>query len=372
MEILVLSPYKDDVFLYPPVQAFNEVLRRNGCAVTYEYFPGRGLHSKIQQEKPSHFCIVKAYAAKLTRFPWDLTKLLVLRIFRRFDAVIVIDHFLAAVAMWIYPTDHVIFWSHDIICSDSDFAQYRISKILLTANAKLIRNGARLLIQDEDRRALLEESIGCQVPQDRRFIAPIFLTALTSPPPIKRLNGRPKLLQIGHLSWIRHSDELLQHYSENTNLYELLCHGVPDHSFRNALKIIQRRPALSTVLIPSNQLWKIISECHIGFLGYRFEDKNAYLLARASGQAIEFLRLGKPVIVLSHSTLNELINQRGAGIGITSITQLGEAVETIVSQYEKYVKAAKSLFDEDFDPIRFESDLVSWLAGRPSSKQSKA
>ena len=78
---------------------------------------------------------------------------------------------------------------------------------------------------------------------------------------------------------------------------------------------------------------EIISRADIGIIACKQKDLNHYFFSRASGQLVEFSRLGIPVVVLDMEELGEFVDRNKCGLSISNVSQLDCAIQQIVQDY---------------------------------------
>ena len=219
----------------------------------------------------------------------------------------------------------------------------------------------KVIIQDSDRLNLLANSLNVESAQLNAYFMPIFLNSVDTCPTQSAPSVKPILLQCGGLSSERLSDKLLQHYQNNCACYTLFFHGFITKEILSSINKSNVLPIISNFIVAGDKVPQIINKCDIGFIGYSQTDLNFYYISRASGQLVEFLRMGKPVIVMSHTNLNDFVELHKIGIGIKDIDQLNEAIGIIKSNYEFYSQNCLDCFRKNYDGQLFIPKILEWL-----------
>jgi hypothetical protein len=127
------------------------------------------------------------------------------------------------------------------------------------------------------------------------------------------------------------------------------------------LSTARHTPELSTSLCSPENTFQIIENCDIGFVGYRNLDDNFFHIDMASGQAVEFFRLGKPIITLGQNTLCDFVRINHSGIHINHISEMNAAIQCIMNDYATYSHNSRSCFEKYFDSQLYIDKLLEWI-----------
>lgn len=293
----------------------------------------------------------------------DSIRLIRKRFLNRYDLVISIDSFAFIAASTLFK--NVVLWSHDFVTDDQERSHAWIHKLIKQKLSESLNEKASLIIQDEARLSLF---CARYLPNRDDDIDPFFL-------PVSLLPGKtyaefelqkpPVLLQIGGInSWRSMSDKLLCHYQTHFRDYALAFHGFIDQEMQQSIKAVDYLPWVSSIELDPNCVCNIVEKCDIGFIAYNASDLNFYYIARASGQLVEYLRCGKPLIVLGNTDLRRLVDEQEIGVAIHDIDELSVAITKIVSNYSSYSSNCKSLYDEVYNLNSYLSRLNDWLTKR--------
>ncbi len=261
--------------------------------------------------------------------------------------VIAIDHTAYYFAEKCFP-DKVVLWSYDIIAKD---ANNRIKNGFLekVVTSKGNRNARALIIQDEQRKQLMEESVGAS------FSKTIYLPVSLNDSEFCKnaANDRQKktnfdvvnIIQDGAIQKIRYSDQIIDAFQKWPVSYKLHLHGMIDQEVKNQILLSERKPTTSELMYDSDRLILFFNDYDIGFVGYARKNSNQNLIENASGQIVEFLRLGIPVIVCGSSLFNDFINRQNVGVGVSSISEVEDAIKTVVDNYSSFSYNARKLYE---------------------------
>jgi len=348
--ILVIGFQKYDRDMYPPLYCFIDQLSKY-TNLDYYHFRERGWFMNLNLLK-----IIRILFGSIV----DSIGLLLRK--ENYQYIIAVDQYAYAIACLVFRGKTVVLWSHDIYgyakhsIDNSFMRSYRkIQKHFLTKNQKIV-------IQDGDRLDLLkrilliEDDVQLDV-----FFMPIFLNNVDIELTRSRLPVKPIVLQCGGLSCERLSDRLLRHYQNNYAHYTLFFHGFVTNEIMSLINESEMLPIISNARVPGDKVSQIIDKCDIGFIGYSQTDLNFYYISRASGQLVEFLRMGKPVIVLSETNMNEFVELHNIGIGIKDIGQLNDAIETIKANYAFYSANCLDCFSKYYDGRLYIPKILKWL-----------
>jgi glycosyltransferase involved in cell wall biosynthesis len=362
-KILLVGPFPDDANMYPHLRAFISSLGQT-CDVTYRHFPERGDSWHVWAgylRNPSHKNFLRAVKHLLRLLKHGL---MLFRERGRFDVVIAIDNFLYILCDRFFPHQAVILWSHDFISHDQPRKGYFLqpSTAKLTANA-LARRG-RVIIQDADRLALLLASIPLQ---DAATVSSVFYLPVSLPrvsAERRKPSQRPVLMQLGGISQAMGSIGLLEQYQEKCGLFDLYFHGFVAEEFVLHLNDAEYFPTVSSVPIHAGKLFRIVAKADIGFVFYDGNnDLNYFNIRNASGQLVEFLRQGKPLVAGGCNSLRALMEEYHIGVFIDDVAAVSDAVKTIMERYGQYADACVQLFADHYDIARYMTELSEWLEG---------
>lgn len=359
MKLLLIGFHKYDDNMYPHLRCFIDQASAQ-TEVTYFHFRERGyfvqamlkqkfsLRSWVMAIRAIHFSVVDAL--KL----W--------RNYRNYDTIIAIDHYAYAIASRIFRGKRVVFWSCDVISHDSVIYNHPFVRAFMKACAEALARNGRIIIQDEERLNLLKESLHINGQELDAIYMPVCLerTGITK----RELSStaRPRLLQSGGIGAYRCSDKLLSHYQGNSDYYRLYFHGFIFEEIKRQLLECDVQPMVSSRTVSPKLIYQISDYCDIGFVCYEDEeDMNFFLIARASGQLVEFLRVGLPVIIMGKNNLPPFVEEQGIGIGITDMSEINHAIRTIAQNYQRYSQNCVQCFERYFDVGKYVPKVLGWL-----------
>lgn len=109
--------------------------------------------------------------------------------------------------------------------------------------------------------------------------------------------------------------------------------------------------------VPYADLPALISSADVGLVLYRNDDTvwmgdNITYVGLSSGKLAQYLRCGVPVAVIAFPGLCELIERYHCGICVQKVTELQEAIATILAHRQDYSQGALACFSEVFDFAR--------------------
>lgn len=271
----------------------------------------------------------------------------------KYDAgfVLAIDHTSCFIAEKYFP-GNVILWSYDILTEDcpTRIKNGFLEKLITSKDAIKAKT---LIIQDEQRKKLLEESVGASFPNT------IFLPVSLNDSEFCRKASENRMkrnafatVNIVQSGWIvkgRWSDQLIDVYQNWPTWYKLNLRGFVGVDIKNMLLNVKRKPHVSESIYDNTCLSQILNNYDIGFVGYTEKDSNHKYIENASSQMVDFLRLGIPVIGCGHSLFNDFVNKQNIGIGITSPEEMEEAIKKIIDNYSFYSYNARKLYELRFN-----------------------
>jgi hypothetical protein len=347
--IIAFHPYDDN--MYPHLKVFIDLIGKK-VKTKYYFFHERGYSFNNYKNIINPF-----FYYILFKDIFFLRRILHIN---NFDKIIVVDHFAFAVLSFFSLPEKIIFWSHDIISCDNKYYFNPIIKLVIARNKNILKKEALLLIQDENRKNILENALRTNITSDQIFYMPVFLEDISEKRIHKIKSILPILMQCGGCGAYRFTDKLIEQYQNDINYY-LYLHGFIFPELIKQIKKIVKKPFLSKERVSSENVYTIIDKCDIGFVGYTDKDLNFKYISKASGQTIEFLKMAKPVISIGDNDLGKFLEENSAGIEIKSFDMLSSAVNNIVSEYEKYSKNAFKCFQKYFDSSLYVDKLLEWI-----------
>ncbi len=101
--------------------------------------------------------------------------------------------------------------------------------------------------------------------------------------------------------------------------------------------------------IPQEEYTKFISAYDIALIWYSKYDDNMYNIGLSSGKFFKHMSIGQPVIVNNVPGLAEEVRKYKLGVVINDVKELECAVQTIMSDYDFYVKNIKQVYKKKYD-----------------------
>lgn len=355
MKILIVSFWKDNEMMYPHLRTVLSGLKAlyGENNVQYFRFFERGYSFALDI---SFLKVFKIWIGILK----VLLKLFVLNFFSQFDKIILVDHFTYVCANFVLPKDKLIFWSFDIMGDDSTYYKYKFIRFILSLNAKFLKANPKLIVQTPERLKLLERTLKVKLKEDDVCFLPVFIGKLTNVPSFKISGDIPKLLQCTGFDGQRYTEELIAQYQKDSN-YKLYLHGIHIHTLEKSIEQLDKKPEILKEYVLPDKVYEVVQNYDIGFLGMKLREDNCKYLYGASGQLLELLRCGKPVISLGDNNVGIVLEKYKAGIEIKKIEDLDSAILTIKNDYEAYSRNAYSLFFKDFDSDILIKKLCEYL-----------
>ncbi len=264
--------------------------------------------------------------------------------------VLAIDNYAFFFAQKYFPTK-VILWSYDILTEDRPIRIKGgfLEKLLTAKGMKAIA----LIIQDEQRKKLLEESMG--ITFSNTIYLPVSLNdsefCRKAAEERRRRNSFPtvNIIQNGWIAENRWSDRLIDAYQNWPGSYILHLHGFMGDWMEGKILKARRMPHVSTLLYSNDSLPQMLDDYDIGFVGYAEEDSNFEHNENASSQLVDFLRLGIPVIGCGSFSFNEFVAKQNIGISISSMEETADVIKKIVDNYALFSSSARKVYEQRFN-----------------------
>jgi len=349
-KILIVSPFKRDIHLYPHLHDFIALLAER-FTVEYLAISERGYFIKELFRPVSLLKVAKIFLG-LHKFAGKKN---------RFQFIIAIDN-LPYVLACLFIGGKVILFSHDFVSHDNPWRNAAAQKAIARGTARCLEKNRKIIIQSTARYDLLRKSLG---PAKGTPPSPYYLpVSLRKIDPVRRQrpSGIPIVMQIGGINSFRSgSDRILAHYQSNASRYRLFFHGYVSAELALQIRSCEFIPFSSSCITPPGSLHQIVANCDIGFISYEGTDANFYHMAKSSGQLAEFLRMGKPVIATGRNDFSVYLEKERIGIYIKDMNQFNEAIAEIVAHYEDYSSRCSELFEKEFVLNGYMPSLEAWI-----------
>lgn len=273
-----------------------------------------------------------------------------------FDTVIAMDHSaLFYTCKFINKRrSKLIFWSYDIICCDHIWYINSPSiRNVIEENRKNIHLVDHIIVQDYFRGAVLDSSVfSHDIP--KTYIPVSLLPDNFSDKTAKEKEAKqfdeekPVLMQVGAINKYRFSDQLIEILQENATIFSLKLLGFPSKEIIELQSRSITKPELLSPRESLKEMREIISSADIGVVGLNEINLNNLFYAMASGQTVEFLRFGIPIIIIGHKEAGEFFERENVGIFLTNTNGLFEAIDKIKMHYKSYSCDSYKLFHKKF------------------------
>jgi len=270
-----------------------------------------------------------------------------------YDTVIAMDH-----SALYHTCKHInkkksklIFWSYDIItCDHIWYINSPSIRNMIEENRKNIHLVDHIIVQDYFRGAVLDSAVfSHKIP---KTYIPVSLlsdefaekTAKEKAEKIFIESDKPILMQVGAINNLRYTDEIILQHQDNINDFDLLLLGYPSKEIINLIESFKIKPKLFSPFKTLKEMRHTVSYCDIGVIGLNELNLNNLFYSKASGQAVEFLRLGIPLIIIGHEEIGEFVVSENAGVYIKNTIELIPSIKKIKMNYRKYSECSYSAF----------------------------
>lgn len=372
-KILIVGFDVYGAFMYPHLKCVIDELNHYSI-VDYSTFRERGAFEPIRKTTNIKVGAKQLYSfLKIIRNTF-IDSILVFKKLKAYNTIIAIDYYayiVIACMLYFYQGKKVVFWSHDIIVEANPKFSNPFYRGFLKYVKIFLGKYKKIIIQDSERLSMLCMTYGVERNKDNDvFFLPVSLNKL--PDAIEKLHvaierdvsRKPVLLQCGLIHSLRMSDKVLSIYQKEHTEYTLAFHGYLSAAFCELLKTVKKRPIISSSLVKSEEIYRIVSECDIGLIAYAYgiEEKNFFFIQNASGQMVEFLRVAKPIIVIGEETnLAKLVLHEKIGVCVDGEDGLKEAVSEVVRNYRFYSENAYACFHKHYNIKNYIKDLSQWI-----------
>lgn len=270
------------------------------------------------------------------------------------DVVIAIDHTaLNHAGSFKKNKTKLVFWSHDIITPDHLWFVYRGARRFIKENRESIKRCDLMIIQDSKRGAVLDSVImSHDIP---RFYLPVSVRGDENSREValKKSTGissdRIVLMQLGAINRFRSSHLLIEELQHLRKGISLVFQGGIDGDILELAERSGRKPEINRHAEDFKEMRRRIGSADIGIVTIKKLNLNNYFYSKASGQLVEFFRLGIPVIIIDSEEIGEFVAGNNCGLHMDSISELGETIEKIVDNYGEYSTNCRRTFESTFD-----------------------
>lgn len=117
-----------------------------------------------------------------------------------------------------------------------------------------------------------------------------------------------------------------------------------------------------TAMLSPDQYTQFLCHFAVGLVWYTpIEDENINNIGMSSGKLFKHLSLGQPVIVNECPGMSRVVQKLGLGIVIQDVSNLIEAYNRIMEQYESYRNNVLKIYRNKFDFVKVVSPLLDQL-----------
>lgn len=171
------------------------------------------------------------------------------------------------------------------------------------------------------------------------------------------------ILQFGLFYNRRFSLELIETARLFPHTYSLILHGYSlSQSYQRQLEErCHDRVILSQDFVPSEFIQDVIASADIGLVLYTSETKNDLMTAFSSEKLALYLLHGKPIIAFDYPGYRKLVEECNCGVLIHSLSELPQALEIILTDWERYSNNAVKCFALHYDYAKNIMPFIDWL-----------
>jgi len=361
MVVGVISPFPPGGDTYPQVAYFAEWLGKQ-VSVQWITISERGFRVDRLLDQTLFACAGRTFLRRSAKIAKDYRAIKTLS--RNCDVLIAID-FMALVLADAASSKPVVFWSLDFISSDEARYLRKVNQKWLSVVRRALLRRSSIVIQDPDRLRAFAASLKLASDDLKPFYLPVSL-----PPALPEFDeafprqwvGKPRVMQIGGLSaWRSRTDFLLEQYRACPDQFDLYLHGSVDSDVAEQLARLNPQPQVSETMVACDRIPEIVRRCSIGYLGYSPSDEQFVLLKNASGQLVEFLRCGKPIVSVGANNLALFIEETGVGFAVKNPQEFSAAIKAIHAQYPNFSQRARVLFEKQYNFDNYSAQLLRYI-----------
>ena len=352
--IAVISYQNADEYAHPFLMNFMKNLNDNFDEVIFVYDCG-AFKSFYAFERHASDTRIRLYVNYYVKYKKTLAlfigKLREIKFSNEKKIIIAIDDFLYYFTRK-YREEKIILWSWDLFSEDNNFTSSAgFYNAFVKKNKNSIESSSGIIIHDSDRLNLFQRYF------DVKMSNYVFLPESRNDCETSRIVSEKKtttkkeeftIVQSGYICSIRGSEELLDAYNSMASCFKVFLRGYVSPDMRDKIHISKREVRVSENIIPADKISETLGACDIGFVGYKEKDQNHRYIIHASGQFVEYIKLGMPVISFASDIFNDFVDRQRIGASAESADGIARAAEIIVRNYNEYSKNARKLYENSY------------------------
>ncbi len=269
----------------------------------------------------------------------------------------------------------VIFWSLDIVTNDHPWNVSWFVRRMIEANRTKISQVNLIIVQDENRGQLLDDTIGSD--KTPKYYLPVSLLEDDFSRDIARkkrsgfLSGSVKLMMVGSVCEGRGSNVIVDLYDElNDKTIELICHGHVFDSIKDKIDSLKSKISVINIADTFDHYRRNLSEAHIGIIVNKSIIANDLWYSMACGQLVEFTRMGIPVIVAFNDDVGNFVEREGCGVYLRDLSVFESVINNIIDNYAAYSAKSYGAFNCFFNLKSYIGSLVAVVEKVASSHRA--
>lgn len=280
-----------------------------------------------------------------------------------FDIVIAIDHSaLYYACKYLNKNSRLVFWSMDYFAPDHQWMKSIWIQKLVNQNQKDIQKCDLIIVQNSDRSAVINSILMCHnIP---KLFLPVSISSdetalnIAKRRTLNKITEKVTLMQLGSITSSRKSDFLIETYQNLPVNVTLILKGKISTNIAVQIKAVSKKPEVFSKSSSFYEMREIVNRADIGIIACDNKDLNNYFFSMASGQLVEFLRLGIPVIIIDMLELGNFVNTYECGLFINSFSELEIAYSKIIENYGAFSSKSFITYKKFFDLSIYRSSLI--------------
>lgn len=210
----------------------------------------------------------------------------------------------------------------------------------------LLKSVNRLIIQDKDREIAYKRIINL----NKRigvYYLPVSLRDITIDTK-KSNNELINIMYYGQLSPRRFNTHMVheaQKFDDNVKLFINAVSFIGNRYIEELKNLdVNNKVIFNLNHTNSNEIYKEIQEATIGLVFYGDTTINEKLTGKSSVKLAHYMQVGIPIIGFKHTSLNKIVNDYNIGITISDLSELNNAINIIMENYEYYQQNARKAY----------------------------
>ncbi len=303
---------------------------------------------------------------------WNLTVIRFLLQFKKYRNAIAFDPHGFVLCKELSPKSHPIYYSLELYMSYDHFG-LDYPSLIQESERNSIKDIVGLIIQSSEKEELFRTDYGIS-PGTPTLILPVTYRGYSSSERSGYLRNKFKIsasqriaLHLGGIAEWFSCIELAKAFSTLPS-WALVFHGFAALDYLRELKDTLSRNGITNIYVHDEQyedlarVDDIVRSCDLGVAWYNDISVGFRTAGHSSGKIPAYMRFGLPVVAKKYQSTLEVIEFSGAGICVNSFDEIAGAVTRIETDYEKFSRQARIVYDANYNFEVHKDRLMEFLS----------